>query len=726
MTRTECYVEEFLRLNTPNVMWHEDAMLEEDLRLAESVEAVGAAALTRHEKRAFYECRVLDTLPISVNDFELLAGRKDIPVLTEAERTKVEAFRPFLDAALKSGFDNNQTNHRVVDYEKLLSIGISGILAEIDGYLSALTPDMPDFVEKRSFYLSGRRSLEAVLRLAERYRGILLEKAKTVSEPRASELLTMADILSRVPYGPAETFYEALQSLWLVQFCLCTVNDISLTGRFDQYMYPFYAKDLAAGRITKEFAFELIEQLYIKHNELYAEWPAAIMVGGVDWDGHPVLNDLSYLCIEAIGTVKLVNPAVNVAWRPDLPEDFLDLCLKQLADGRTRPAFFNDALIQEGLQLAGVSQRDARVYIHSTCVEITPVAASGVMVATPYVNLNKAFEYMFGEGKAIFGAPCPMERDVYVPLSELKTFEAFKAQAYRCAAEIIRYQLTETLELCYRRAHDNASPLASTLIRDCLSLGLDVGCGGARYEMIYPCFPGFINFIDTLAAVRKAVYEDKTVTLSQLGDAMRDNFTNESLRQYLLNACPKFGNDDKAADLLGEEVYAFIREELGKYTTVNGSKFYPSFFAWIMHGRLGSQASALPDGRKQGEALSEHLGAMQGRDKKGPLAVVHSISRIPQEHGIGGIATNFRFSVDFMHRPEGLAALKAFIRGFMEKRCFEMQFNVVSQAQLLDALDHPEQYRTLLVRIAGYSDYFVNLDPVIQQEILKRMEHDSL
>jgi len=727
MTRTERYVQYYADHAPLDDSWWFSWEAAKDQTLSDAVESCPAAYTTRYEKRAYYESMLLDNMDIPVNEFEILAGGHQVSLkYPNAKWDDAAEFREKKQALLDSGWGSNATGHRVIDFEKLFRLGICGVIREIDSRLAALAPSMPDFVSRRGFYRGCKMAMEAILRFADRYADTLKSAAETASPERKAELLDMAERLSRVPAGPAESFRDALQSMWFVQFCLAINGDITLTGRFDRYMLPFYEKDVAEGILTREDALELIEQLYIKHNELYGAWPASIMVAGVDREGNPVLNDLSYLCIEAIGTVPLVNPAVNVAWRPDLPRDFMDLCLKQIANGRTRPAFFNDDLIIEGQLLAGVRLEDAREYIHSTCVEITPVAASDVLVATPYINLNKAFEYILGDGKQLYGEDCHIEKDLRVPLNSLDSFEAFKQQAFRCAREIIRTHLEDVCVMAYHRKHDHSSPMASPFIRDCLARGKDSGEGGARYSMVYPCFPGYVNFIDTLAAVKKAVYEDKKLTLRELAEQCRDNFTDERMRLYLLNACPKFANDHAPTDLLGEELYALIRDELGKYKTAVGATFHPSFFAWVMHGRLGKIAAALPDGRKQGEALSEHLGAMQGRDKAGPLALVRSISRIPQEYGIGGIATNFRFSVDFMNSPEGKDAVLSLIEEFMAERCFELQFNVVSQKQLLDAKDHPEKYRTLLVRVAGYSDYFVNLDPVIQDEIIKRSEHAAL
>ncbi|HBP38987.1 MAG TPA: formate C-acetyltransferase/glycerol dehydratase family glycyl radical enzyme, partial [Clostridiales bacterium] len=270
-------------------------------------------------------------------------------------------------------------------------------------------------------------------------------------------------------------------------------------------------------------------------------------------------------------------------------------------------------------------------------------------------------------------------------------------------------------------------PFSSALIRDCLERGKDAANGGARYNFVYPCFPGFVNVIDSLAAVKQAVYEEKTLTLAETYTMIAENFRDyEKERLYLLNRCAKFGNDLPEADAIAYDFYRFIYDELSRYKTCLGGTFHPSYFAWVMHGHFGKNSAATPDGRLAGTALSECLGAAQGRDRNGPTAVMRSISPIDQSLSIGGIATNFRFTKSLLAGKAGQAALASFIRAFFAGGNFECQFNAVSQKDLLDAQKNPENYQSLQVRVAGYSDYFVNLDPVIQNEVIMRTEHDAM
>lgn len=650
--------------------------------------------------------------------------------LTEEQQAEYDALEAWMnDCPATSGFGVAATGHRVLDYEKLLTLGAKGVLAEVEGRLEEIDYSQPGDCERENLYLACREALTGLIHYGERVSAAYKEAAEAVEDACVkARLARLSTIFANVPANPACGFYEAMQSMWTLEFIENSLGDITLTGRPTDYLYPYYKADKEKGLIDDEFVQALINDLYYRHNDIYGAWPAAIMVGGVNRKGEPVWNELTYMFIRAIEETGLVNPSVNVCYNKDMPEDLMQLCMEIIAKGYTRPAFFNDDLIIESLLQAGVPVEDARYYIHSTCVEITPIAASNIQVATPYININKAVEMVLTGGGKIWGDEPEVLSPMQVDTASLDTFEKFLSEIKRAMSMLIRRAVRNDCHGAEQQRRYACAPLSSCFINDCLSLGKDSGTGGARYNYYYPCFPGFINLIDSVAAVKKAVYEEGRFTLESMRELLADNFEdNEKMRQYLLNCCPKFGNDLEETDALGQELYDHIRAELEKYhTALPNGKFYPSYFAWIMHGRLGRVAAASPDGRKQGTAVSESLGAAQGRDKNGPLAVVRSISKIDQTWGIGGIATNFRFSKSMMKTEEGRQAVIELVHTFMAERNFECQFNVVDQAVLLDAKKNPENHRNLLVRVAGYSDYFVNLDPVIQDEIITRTEHETV
>ncbi|AEF80835.1 pyruvate formate lyase family protein [Leadbettera azotonutricia] len=683
-------------------------------------------------RRAKIDCAIFDNYNIEVTPGELLAGRfsHDTALTAEQEELRRKGSEAIKNGGVMSGYAQASTGHRVLDYEKLLNKGAKSILAQIEEKLSAIDYSKTDDAEKALFYQSSKISLEGLCRFACRFHDQLLTLADRESDSvQKAEYLRMAKNFEKAPYEPCTGFYEALQIVWFCQFSLNLLADTSLAGRADNYLYPFYKSDIEKGLLTPDEAYELIVNFYCKQNEIYDTWPGSLMVGGVDRQNRPVWNELSEMFINAIETTGLINPSVSVAYTKDMPPHLLDTCVDIISKGYTKPSIFNDRIVRKGLEDAGVNTIDAREYIHSTCVEITPIACSNIQVATPYINPTKALEYVLGRGRPLFGEACGLSKDIIISEDDFEDFDSFYTTVKNVMAEIIRKAMIDDCYYALQRKRYHSSPLSSALINDCIELGMDAGAGGAKYNFIYPCFPGYVTLVDSMAAIKTAVFDEKKLTLNELAGLCATNFKDEErMRLYLVNRCAKFGNDDDSADAIGKDFYDFLRTELTKYRHCLGktATFHPSYFAWIQHGRLGKIAAATPNGRKQGEALSENLGASQGMDRNSPLGVVRSISKLDQSYGIGGIATNFRFSQSFAASAEGKRALVEFIKYFMDQDCFEIQFNVVDQAVLLDAKANPEKYATLMVRVAGYSDYFTNLAPEIQDEIILRTEHNAI
>jgi len=674
---------------------------------------------------------ILEQAPVQIQEDDLLFGGNSLPDLTEEQKIEYDRLEVwYQDLPATAIYKAASTNHRVLDFEKLLQLGVNGVLAQINDLQAKIDYSKPEDCEKDYFYTACKDALLGLLTYGEHVAQAYTAAAAQQTDPvLCARFKRLAEVFAHVPAQPARDFYEALQSMWVLQYVSqCFFYDITLTGRPADYLYPYYRQDKDAGRIDDAFVQLLINDLYYRHNDIYEAWPASIMIGGVNRKGEPVWNELSYFFIKAIEQTKLVNPSVSVCYNEAMPADLMRLCVETIAKGYTRPAFFNDNVVIEGLLQAGVSLEDARYYIHSTCVEITPIATSHIMVASPYVNINKAMEMALNDGREIWGDAPEILLPANICTDSLDTYDQFLEAVLHAMSLLIHSAAVRKARQTEEYKHFAASPLSSCFINDCLDRGKDCGAGGARYGFIYPCFPGFINLIDSVAAVKRVVYEEKMCSLLQLKDILANNFEGqERIRQYFLNRCPKFGNDDPEADEIALQLYEHIRKELAKYrSSIPNGTFHPSYFAWIMHGKLGRVAAASPDGRKQGNAMSESLGAAQGRDKNGPLAVIRSISKIDQTYGIGGIATNFRFSKAMINTPAGIEAVTNLIHTFMAEKNFECQFNVVDQDILLDAKKNPENYKGLLVRVAGYSDYFVNLDPVIQDEIISRTEHCSI
>ena len=670
---------------------------------------------------------VLRGLTPIIDPGELIVGKYHPRELTAEEREELHNWHKYAARALP--YTGGQRSHMAIDYDKLLHLGVSGVKEEIENYRSRLDLNNSADLERDAFYRACVVALDGVIDYANRYADHAEELCKReVDESRQLELREMARICRKVPENPASTFREALQSVHFMTFCLCAGQRMSLfqLGRPDRYLWPFYKRDIAAGRITPEEAQELLDCLCILFNE-YTPRALAVgfMVGGLDAHGNDVSNDLTRMFLDTIDHTRLSYPGIGLCWHRDMPADLLEKSAELLAQGLTHPAIFNDEVITKGMMDAGLSPAEACLYIHSTCVELSPIASSNVKVASPYINLIQALHDVLHVGTA--QAPGTDDPPDFSSFEELKG--AIRSRLTELFQQGIR---VENMNFISRRYH-GGYPLNSCFVNDCLRQGRDIDHGGARYNWIEPNFVGLANLADALAVIRRFVFREKsihklaacgTATLSELVGAIRENFDGqEGLRQMLLNRSPKYGNDDDEVDSLATEIVSWGVEECKKLRTHFDDMAHLGAFSWIMHERLGRNTSASVDGRLAGFPLSPAAGAAQGREKSGPTAVVKSTTKWDHAPILGGLAVNLKFSETRKSQafPRKLAKL---IETFMLREGMEIQVNVVDRDTLLKAQKEPQNYQDLVVRIAGYSDYFVNLSPEMQEEVIMRTEHE--
>jgi len=439
----------------------------------------------------------------------------------------------------------------------------------------------------------------------------------------------------------------------------------------------------------------------------------AVMVGGRDpaTAGCDATNELTYLCLAARLATRLVYPTVGVAWHEDIPGELMDFCTRMLATGIGDPAFFNDEVIAEGLREHGVSEEDCRNYMNSTCVEIKVVGRSNMWVTQPYFNLPK-------------GILNVMQQVAEGKLTEPETFDAFQERVRENLAATI-CQAAERLDAVWKqRERTGCFPLASCVVLDCLERGLDFDRGGARYNWVENSFVGLANLVDGLIAVKHLVYGNKELSLIEFWQILQKNFDgHEDLRQKILNTLPKYGNDEEEADSLAKEWAEFLMAAT-ESNVVGLHRYVPGFFCWVIHERMGSETGATPDGRLAKWPLADGAGAAQGREKAGPTASVLSTTKWCHRRVLGGLVHNAKFSKSLLQTEDARKALRNVIETYLRRGGFEIQINVVGKDVLLDAQKHPEQYQDLLVRVAGYSDYFVHLNKNMQDEIIARTEHE--
>ena len=663
------------------------------------------------EKYAWAVNYMLSNVTPAVGDDELILGRPANRQLTGEENAEREQMRKFEMPVLNSILNNG---HFAIDNEYILRKGITGIKADIDGYISRLDLTKSKNLEKHIFYGACKIALDGVIKYAENYAAELIKIAEVCdNSERKRELLKLAEIFGNVPANPAAHFYEALQTVWFMLICVavCPGGLVQL-GRPDRYLIKYYRQDIKSGILTEKEAQELIDCVCVMYNEaVHGGLACGFMIGGRDENGVDTTNELTYLFMRSISRTAMIYPGIGLCYNEDTPEDLLDLAVKTLGEGHSHPALFNDDIIQKGLKHYGLSPIEACNYIHSTCVEITPVAASGVWVACPYNNL---VQYLLN----VMGIKETGSNPV-----EFENIEQLKQAYYDYLGERIKTNFINANRDMTERSRTFAQPLLSCFMNDCLEKGIDTEWGGARYNWIMPSFVGLANLCDALNAIDDLVFKSRRLTFKKLAEILEKNFIGyEDIRAYILNRVVKYGNDDDSADNLVCELSRKITELCEGYENCRGGRLVPSLFCWVQHDYLGSQTMASPDGRLAGFPLGDGSGAVQGAEKNGPTASILSSTKWEHHKFTGGIAVNIKFAKK-MFGDESREKLTALIKTFMKRGGFELQVNVVDRETLEKARETPELYRDLVVRIGGYSDYFTRLSKSMQSEIIQRAEH---
>jgi formate C-acetyltransferase len=644
---------------------------------------------------------------------ELLVGKYAYRTLTDDERSALAMWRAYGEPATSKAL--GQRAHMAVDYERVLRRGVAGIKEDIAGLRARLDIARPEELEQDYFYRACLAALDGVVILSRKYADLAEAQAQDADPARADELREIARICRKVPESPAETFAEAMQAIHFMTFCLCAGNGMLLfqLGRPDRYLLPYYRCDLAAGRITPESAQELIDCLGILLNA-YTPRGLAVgwMVGGRDASGMDVTNELSYLFVQTVGHVRMAYPSVGVCWTPETPRALMVLASRLLARGYSHPALFNDDIITRGMVRLGVPHGDACEYIHSTCVEITPVGISNVYVASPYFNLIQCLH-------DVLGIPPRGEQPGALPA--IAAFEDLVSRFRQRLHAVVRAGVADSNLHMMSRKYAGGFPLLSCLVNDCLARGKDIDQGGARVNWIECSFVGLANLVDALAAIRDLVFEQQRLTLGRLREALLANFDGYADVQAMLGTCPKYGTDDDRVDVLVQEVTDLLRAACEPYRSYWGDAFVPGLFCWQMHEYLGRGTRASADGRCEGFPFADGSGPAQGREVLGPTAAVCSSTKWDHTPMLGGVAVNMRFHPG--PNPDDIAEpLRQVCETFLRLGGFETQINVVDARTLREAQAHPERYRDLVVRVAGYSDYFVGLSPELQAEVLMRAE----
>lgn len=627
------------------------------------------------------------------------------------------------------------------DYQDVIfKRGFGGLKAEALGHLAKLEPVTADDLERIAFYKAAVLVCEGIITLARRYAEKATELAQAEKDAgRKTELLEIARICGKVPEHPPETFYEALQTVWFTQLgSILSENSLALNlGRFDQYMYPYFSKDIASGLLTREKGQELVEALWIK----LSEWVWAISsntakffagynsfqnltVGGRTRDGRDATNELSYMCLKATENVKTHQPGLSVRIHPDSPDEFLLAVCKLISAGTGFPAVHNDRAGSEMLLAAGLSPEDARDWSNCGCV-VPHFRKVGEWTSAVSINLAAAVEYALNGGKSritgqVMGLP---EK----PASEFNSYEEVKAAYFKQLAYLIKHSVIGSLTAQQIHAEMVPRPYLSLLVDGCMNKGKDLSKGGAKYN-VGPVLTGIgvADSANSLAMIKKLVFEEQRYTLAEICRALDANWDGcGELRRAAL-ACPKYGNDIDYVDSIAVEISEFYYKEIRGYRDYFGSPFNSAFMGISNYIPAGSVIGATPDGRLAKSPLTEGISPHAGTDLTSPTAAMRSVAKINHDVHSGGTLLNIKFAPELLKSERNLKNLASLIRAYFALGAFHVQFNVISTETLRRAQENPEDYRDLLVRVAGYSTQFVNLSREAQDAIIARTTYETL
>lgn len=698
-----------------------------------------------------------------------------------------EAYEAFVTHGIftPGNYFYNGIGHVNVNYEKVLKKGYRGIMAEAQAALDKLDVADPEYVQRNNFLHAVIESCEAVVEYARRYAKLAKELAmKEKNAERKAELETISKNCAHVPEFPARNFYEACQSFWFIQLLLqveSSGHSIS-PGRFDQYMYPFYKKDIDEGKLTLEQAQELIDCIWVKLNDINKVRDAAsadgfagygmfqnLIVGGQDIHGLDATNDLSYMCLEAAMHVPLPQPSISVRVWNGTPQSFMIKAAALTRLGTGLPAYYNDEIIIPSIMARGLTLEDARDYCIIGCVEPQKGGKTDGWHDAAFFNMCRPMELVFSNGMDKGVQIGPQTGDV----AQMQTFEEF-FEAYKTQQSyFIKLLVNANNAIDMAHAVRCPLPFQSCMVDDCIGRGKSLQEGGAIYNFTGPQGFGIANNTDGLLAIKQLVFEERKVTMVELRDALNANFgygiqgkaaekvVNDvacalaqegievtenvikaiyeevttgsgiepskreryrEIKRLIDETCPKYGNDIYEADMFAREVANTYTKEMEKYKNPRGGIFQAGLYPVSANVPLGAQTGATPDGRLAFTPIADGIGPASGRDVKGPTATANSVAKLEQGVASNGTLLNQKFHPSALAGMSGLTKFSALIRSYFDQKGMHMQFNVVTRETLLDAQKNPEKYKTLVVRVAGYSALFTTLSRSLQDDIINRTE----
>lgn len=664
-----------------------------------------------------------------------------------------EEVRVFMETGVfgMEGKLNAGDAHLAVNYERILKDGLKGYEKRVKECKASLDLTDPDSIDKYCFYNAVLIVLKAVRNFANRYSVLAKDLAeKELNQERKIELLEISRICSKVPYEPAETFKEAVQSVWFIQLILqIESNGHSLSyGRFDQYMYPYYDRDIKNGTIKESEALELLTCLWIKtltinkvrsqaHTLSSAGSPMYqnVTIAGQTTDKKDAVNDLSFLVLKSVAQTRLTQPNLTVRYHKNINKHFLDECVEVMRLGFGMPALNNDEIIIPSFMDWQVKEEDAYNYSAIGCVETAVPGKWGYRcTGMSYINFPRMLLCTMNNGVDLTSNKRFTKGYGY--FTEMESYEELLKAWDKTIREITRYSVIVENVIDKASERDVPDILCSALTDDCIARGKTIKEGGAVYDFISGLQVGIANMADCLAAIKKLVYEEKKITRQELWDAILDDFSspeNKKIQEMLIREAPKYGNDDDYVDQLIVEAYDSYIEEIEKYPNTRynrgpiGGIRYAGTSSISANVGQGMSTMATPDGRNAFEPLAEGCSPAHNSDKNGPTAVFKSVSKLRTNKITGGVLLNQKMTPQMLSTEENRQKLELLIKTFFNRlHGYHVQYNIVSKETLIDAQKHPENHKDLIVRVAGYSAFFNVLSKKTQDDIIGRTEQSLM
>lgn len=626
--------------------------------------------------------------------------------------------------------------HICPDTKTWLELGPKGLMTKAYEKLKNCDENQKEFYECTIIVLEG------VCHFMMRYHDYILTMLESLEDDNKKSLQRVADICANLASRPAQSFHEAVQSLWFLFVVLHMESNASSfsPGRMDQYLYPYYQKDIEKGIISKQEALEILECLWLKFNQIvylrnqhsakyFAGFPIGfnIAIGGIDENGCNIYNELSLLLLKAQYHLGLPQPNLSVRLNKNSSHELIQEAIKVVAKGSGMPQFFNDeAIVNSMIKDLGIEEKDARNYAIVGCVELTTHGNNLGWSDAAMFNLNKALELTMNHGKCLL-----TNEPIGLDLGSIETYESFEdlENAFQKQIDYFIEKMMKA-EIVVEKAHQDCLPTAflSTVIDSCLEKGVDVTRGGAKYNLSGIQMIQIANLADSLAAIKELVYDEKMITRHELLEALQADFKGyEIIQTMLLNKVPKYGNDVKWVDELGAKWAGYFRERMKDYTNYRGGLYHTGMYTVSAHVPMGENVGASPDGRNALTPLADGgMSPVYGRDMAGPTAVLKSVSRMKDSYTTNGGLLNMKFLPEFFKAETGMMKFENFLRAFVDLKIPHIQFNVVRREDLLDAKLHPEQHRSLTIRVAGYTAYFVELAGKLQDEIIERTAYEDI